>query len=313
MRLFCRFVGLAGSLMVVGLSLAALAQPAAPVPQAPAEPGVPTAAPPARDASDPVVASVDGHPILLSDVGKAVQGLPPAMRDLPFDKLYPVVLDRLIDHQAAVMLAQRAGLESDPTVRQQIATATDRILEGAYLARLTESQVTEAAIKARYDKLYAHRPIIEEVHARHILVATEAEARAIIADLARGADFVTTARIASKDADAESGGDLGFFRRDQVWPNLADAAFSLAPGQVDPDPVHNDFGWHVIKVEEKRSVAPPTLAEARDQIRQQLLVEAVQQAIDHARRQLVIHRYNLDGTALATTPVNEAEVVRPSH
>jgi peptidyl-prolyl cis-trans isomerase C len=312
MRLFCRLVRLVRVVGVLGFPLAALAQPLA-APKASPAASVPAAAAPAPDANDPVVASVDGHQILLSEVGKAVQSLPPAMRDLPFEKLYPVLLDRLIDHQAVVMLARRSGLETDPTVRQQITASTDRILEGAYLAQVADPKVTEAAIEARYDKLYAHRPITEEVRARHILVATEAEARAIIADLKRGADFVTTARIASKDADAERGGDLGFFRRDQVWPGLADAAFSLAPGQVGPDPLHNEFGWHVIKVEEKRSVAPPSLAQARDQIRQDLLVEAVQQAIDQARQQLVIRRYNVDGTVLATTPVNEAEVVRPSH
>ncbi len=274
--------------------------------------GVPAAAAPAG-ASDPVVASVDGHPILLSEIGKAVQALPESERALPFDKIYPAVLQRMIDHQTLVMVARRNNLDLAPQVQQAIQAATNEILEGAYLVRQAVPQVTEAAIKARYDQLYAHRPVTEEVHARHILVATEAQARAIIEDLKKGADFAITAQVASQDADGQNGGDLGFFRRDQVWPALADAAFSLQPGQVGPDPIKNEFGWHVIKVEERRQVAPPSYPEAHDDIRKTLLADAVARAIRQARGQVIIRKYNLDGTLLATGPSGDAAAATLVH
>jgi peptidyl-prolyl cis-trans isomerase C len=268
-----------------------------PPPASAAQAGPPSAEAPAG-AADPVVVSIDGHQIHLSDVGRVVQSLPPTLRDQPFDKLYPDLLERLVDHQALVMMARRSGLESRPDVRQDVQTATDRILEGAYLAQNAVPKVTEDAIRARYDQLYAHRSITEEVHARHILVSTEAEARAIIDDLKKGADFVTLARVASRDPDGERGGDLGFLRRSQISPGLADVVFGLQPGQVAPEPVHNEFGWHVIKLEEKRQVPPPTYGTMHDQIREDLLAEAVRQSVRQARGQVIIRRYNVDGTEI---------------
>jgi peptidyl-prolyl cis-trans isomerase C len=165
--------------------------------------------------------------------------------------------------------------------------------------------VTEQAIQARYNRQYANRTAAEEVRARHILVTSETDARKVLEDLQKGADFATIARLVSKDPDGVKGGDLGFFRREQVWPGFADVAFSLQPGQIGPDPIKNEFGWHVIKVEEKRLVAPPSFSDMHDQLRQELLSATVQQAIASARSQLAIHRYNLDGSEIdGRTQVN---------
>jgi len=260
------------------------------------------AAAPAQGAADPVVGSVEGHLIYLSDLAQASQTLPPNLRNMPFDTLYPVLLDRMIDHEALVIMARRKGLEESKDVQKKIQEATEKILEGAYLGTVADPQVTEQAIRDLYNRQFANRPAAEEVHARHILVSTEAEAMKVLEDLKNGADFATIARVVSKDPDAAKGGDLGFFRREQVWPGFADVAFSLQPGQVAPKPIHNEFGWHVIKVEERRLVAAPTYAELHDQLRQQLLANVVQKAINQAKDSLVIHRFNLDGSELDTGP-----------
>ena len=102
------------------------------------------------------------------------------------------------------------------------------------------------------------------------------------------------------------GGDLGFFRREQVWPSFADVAFSLQPGQIAPNPIKNEFGWHVIKVEDRRLVAPPSFSDVHDQLRQELLAGAVQQAVANARSQLAIHRFNLDGSEIDASPTVSA-------
>ena len=257
---------------------------------------------PAQTSPDPIIALVEGHPIYLSQLGRATRDLPENLRGLPFDTLYPVLLDRIVDHEALVTMARRGGLEDRPDVQEEIQAATGRILEGAYLSQEASPKVTEAAIQARYNRQFADRPAAEEVRARHILVASEGEARKVLDDLRKGADFATTARVLSKDPDGARGGDLGFFRREQVWPGFGDVAFSLQPGQLAPDPVKNEFGWHIIKVEEKRLVAPPGYSEAHDQLQQELLSAAVAQTVEQARAQLSIRRFNLDGTTLDTGP-----------
>lgn len=269
---------------------------------APSGIGTGEAAAPSQVIADPIAGSVEGHLIYLSDLGEASKSLPDNLKGLPFDTLYPVVLDRMIDHQALVIMAKRAGLEDKKQVQHDIQLATEKILEGAYLGEVAAPRVTEQAIQNRYNRLYANRPATEEVRARHILVTTEAEARKVLEDLQKGADFATIARVISKDPDAAKGGDLGFFRREQVWPNFADVAFALQPGQVAPNPVKNEFGWHVVKVEEKRLVAPPSFSDIHDQLKQELLAAAVQQAIDNARSSLAVHRFNLDGSELDTGP-----------
>ena len=260
------------------------------------------AAAPQQGQANPVVGSVEGHLIYLSDLSEALKTLPENLRGMPFDTVYPVLLDRMIDHEALVMMAERKGLDQTKPVQREIQAATDRILEGAYLGQVAAPQVTEQAIRARYNQEFANRPATEEVRARHILVSTEAEARKVLEDLKKGADFATVARLVSKDPDAAKGGDLGFFRREQVWPAFADVAFSLQPGQVAPNPIKNEFGWHVIKVEERRLVAPPSYSEVHDQLKQQLLAAAVQRAIANARSQLVIHSFNLDGSEIENGP-----------
>jgi peptidyl-prolyl cis-trans isomerase C len=244
-----------------------------PVPGPPSSvlvPGATDQIAPIEGAANPVIGSVDGHLIYLSEVGRAAQTLPENLRGLPFDTVFPVVLDRLIDHQALVIMAKRAGLEDVPEVRREIEAAIERILEGAWLSREASPKVTDAAVQARFNRQFANRPATEEVRARHILVGSEAEAMKAIDDLRAGADFATLARAVSKDPDRDKGGDLGFFRYEQVWPAFAELAFSLPPGQVGSVPIRNEFGWHVVKIEEKRFVAPPSFPEIQGQLRQEL-------------------------------------------
>jgi peptidyl-prolyl cis-trans isomerase C len=257
---------------------------------------------PITTGADPVVGSVDGKLIYLSDLTRVTNTLPEQMRNLPFESVMPALLERLIDHQSLTMTARRAGMDKSPEIQREMQAAADLVLERAWLAQVTPSKVTEAAIVARFNREYANRPATDEVRARHILVGTEAEGITVIQELKTGADFATVARVTSKDPDGRQGGDLGFFRRDQVWPGFADVAFSLQPGQISPAPIHNEFGWHVVKVEERRLVAPPTLSEVRDKIREDLTAQAVKEAVAGARSQLIIHKFNLDGSEIDDDP-----------
>ena len=248
-----------------------------------------TAAAPAN----PVVAKVDGHAIRLSDVEQAAAALPPKT-------LLPMLLERMIDARALVAQARREGMEHDPAVQKQMAAATDQVLENAILSKEVKPLITPSALKAAYQKDIAGKPGPEEVHAEHILVPTKAEAEKIIAKLNKGADFATLAKQYSKDPGAKNGGDLGFFKKDEMVPAFADAAFALKPGTYTKTPVHSQFGWHVIKVLARRQAPAPTFAEAEDGLRQKILKAGVEKAVAKARAGVKVELFNLDGTPAAT-------------
>ena len=277
----------------------AWAQSAPPAASAPAPA---SSAAPASPAADPVVAKVNGKPILLSDVKDAIQNLPQNAQALPPQTLYPMLLDQMIDGRALVAEAQRTGLDKDPAVQRQVAAAEEQALETALLHKEIAPLVTEAAVRARYDAEIAGKPGVEEVHARHILVPDEATAKQVIAELNKGGDFAALSKQYSKDPGAaQQGGDLGWFKKDEMVPAFADAAFALKPGQVDQTPVHTQFGWHVIQVIERRTDPPPSFEQASQELRQKMIQEAVQQAVAHARTQVTVEKFNLDGSPVRAT------------
>ena len=268
----------------------------------------PQATAPAQTAApaDPVVATVNGQPIHLSDLQDAAQSLPENLRGAPPSTLYPLLLDQLIDGRALAAEARKTGLDKDPAVQRQVAAAADRALESAMLSKEVGPSITEAAVRARYDKEIAGKPGEEEVHAKHILVDSEDQAKKIIAELKGGADFATLAKQYSKDPTAaQQGGDLGFFKKDEMVPAFADAAFALQPGQISPEPVHTQFGWHVIQVVERRRDQPPTFEQAHDQLRQEMIKEGVQKAVAQARADVTVEKFNLDGSPIRATDTAE--------
>jgi len=296
----CLFAAVAPAILSPAIGFAQVST--APIDLAPGPSGRSPMRAPAAAGSDAVIGSVDGKLIYLSDLTRATNALPEQMRNLPFDSVMPILLDRLIDHQVLTMTARRNGLDKKPDIQREMQAAADLVLERAWLAQVTPSKVTDAAIEARFNREYANRPATDEVRARHILVGSEADAKSVLEELKGGADFASVARVVSKDPDGKQGGDLGFFRRDQVWPGFADVAFSLQPGQIGAVPIHNEFGWHIVKVEERRLVAPPALSEVRDKIRQELTAQAVREAIADARSQMIVHKFNLDGSEIDNDP-----------
>jgi peptidyl-prolyl cis-trans isomerase C len=136
------------------------------------------------------------------------------------------------------------------------------------------------------------------VHARHILVPTEAEAKSVIAELEKGADFAALAKKYSKDPGAESGGDLGYFGHDDMVKEFADAAFALSPGQYTKTPVKTEFGWHVIKVEDRRAGKPPSFEEAREQLSREIAHGIIDGKLHDLRNAAKIEEFGLDGKPL---------------
>jgi peptidyl-prolyl cis-trans isomerase C len=256
---------------------------------------------PTSAGADPVVAKVNGQAIRLSDLSDAAKSLPPQMQAMPPSVLYPMLVDQLVDRQALVDEARKVGLDKDPSVQKQMAAASDRALQTALISKEVGPNVSEDAVRARYDQEIAGKPGEEQVHARHILVQTEAEAKDIVAQLNKGADFGTLAKQHSKDPGAAQGGDLGFFKKGDMVPEFADAAFALKPGQFSQTPVHTQFGWHVIKVEERKQDEAPSFEQAHDELRQKMIQEDVQRVLKQARNDATVEKFNIDGSPRRAT------------
>ncbi len=297
-----RLAGAAFAASLFGSTAFAQTPPAAtpapkPAASAPA-PGAPPPGTPPGTPADPVVARIGKAEIHLSDISEAAQTLPEEMRGMPPATLYPLLLDQMIDRKAIVIEARKEKLQDDPQVERAIARATDTALQNAVLARDIGPLVTDAALRARYDQTIAGKTGEEEVHASHILVASEDEAKQIIADLNKGGDFAALAKQHSTDPAAQQGGDLGFFKKSDMVPEFAETAFALKAGEVAQSPVHTQFGWHVIKVIERRVAAPPTFEQARDQIRQQIIQDGIRKVVEKAKTGLTVERFNADGSPM---------------
>lgn len=257
-------------------------------------------------APDPVLAKVNGQPIHASDLKAAVDSLPPQARAMPPQQLYPLLLDQLVDAQALLVEARKTGLDKEPDVQRSMQMAEDRTLASAMLNKVVRPQVSDDAVKAKYDAEFANKPGETEVHARHILVSDEATAKKIIAELKKGGDFAALSKQYSKDPGASAqGGDLGFFKKTDMVPEFADAAFALKDNEVTPEPVKTQFGWHVIQTLQHRTSAPPTFEQERDELRQQMVQAAVQKEVAQARSEVTVERFNMDGSPVKATDTAE--------
>ncbi|MBP0491489.1 peptidylprolyl isomerase [Pararoseomonas indoligenes] len=284
-------------LLLLSVALPTLLSAGLALAQAPAASPAPTAAAAATPPGNPVVARVDGQEIRLSDVREAAQELPDELKNAPPAMLFPLILDQLVAQKALVAKARAEGLQNDPEVQRRVARATDQELQQALLRREVAPALTEEALRARYNRESANRQGVEEVHARHILVPTEAAANAALAEVRKpGADFAEVARRLSTGPGSQQGGDLGFFKKSDMIPEFAEAAFALQPGQITDKPVQTSFGWHVIKVEERRTAPAASFEDSQEALRQAAFEEAVNAAVERVRSAAQVERFNLDGS-----------------
>jgi len=255
-----------------------------------------------ESAGERVVATVNGEDITLADVEEAIAALPQQVRQMPRQSLIPAVANQLAVGKLMAERGYEAGLAEDPVVERRLATAEETIIQEVWLDRQVEERIDEQAIEAAYQDYLEANPPGPEVRARHILVETEEAAQALIGRLDEGADFAELAQEASIGPSAASGGDLGWFAQGDMVAPFAEAAFALEPGAYSETPVETQFGWHVILTEDRREGEPPTLAEMRGQLEQQLTREAVQSIVDDVRADAEIVLYGPDGEPLEGVP-----------
>ena len=255
---------------------------------------------------DPVVATVTGDDIHLSEVIDTQAQLPQQYQSMPMEAMFPALVERVIDIRLVAREARANGIADDPDVRRELAQIENQIISQVFLTRHIDAMITDEEVQARYDEHIAALPPDEEISARHILLVTEEDALAVIASLGEGADFIELAAEKSIGPSADRGGDIGYFGRGNVVPEFADAAFALEPGQTSETPVQSEFGWHVIKVDDRRAVAPPSLEEMREQFVTEISQQLIAELIGELRDAAAIERFNMDGSP-KTEPEPAAE------
>jgi peptidyl-prolyl cis-trans isomerase C len=240
---------------------------------------------------------VNGAEIRRSELEVTQRRLPEQYRQLPLQVIFDPLLDQVINGRLLAAEAKKRRLESRPEVQAAIAAATEEVLRDNFVQQAVETGATPDKLRAAYDALKTQPGFAaEEVHARHVLVASEGEAREVLAQLGGGADFGELAKTRSTDPSAKTnGGDLGYFGRDAMVPEFADAAFTIPLGTVGKDPVQSQFGWHVIKVEDRRQTIP-TFEEKEPELREQVAREIVNALVTQIRGGAQVQRFGLDGT-----------------
>jgi len=264
-------------------------------------------------AADTVVAVINGKELHRKDL-EDFKASTPQLRQLPIDSIYDQLLETLINDQIITAEARKQNLQNDAQVKAKLKDLENKVIQQAYLSKQVEARVTDASVKQRYDDASAKFVPAEEVHARHILVETEEQAKQIIAELGKGGSFQDIAKAKSKDTNSgKEGGDLGFFTKEEMVPAFATAAFELKPGQVSEKPVQTQFGWHVIKVEEKRQSSIPPFEQVKDQIRSELSQETVMATIKDLRDKADVKRFSLEGQPLPSKPQPPQAQPQPAH
>jgi peptidyl-prolyl cis-trans isomerase C len=249
----------------------------------------------------PVVARVDGVPIYESDLAMAEDDLGAELQNVPPD----VRREHLISYIADIILVTKAAearnLQNGDEFKQRLAFLRNKLLMGALLSDHARKVTTDEALQQVYNEQVKPMGATEEVRARHILVPTEEEARSVVEQLKAGADFAELAKKLSKDPGASDGGDLGYFTKDQMVPEFANVAFQMYPGQVS-NPIKTQFGWHVIKLEDRRNRPVPEFEKLRDQIEAFVARRAQTELVGQLREKAKIERLDAKGNVIPPTP-----------
>ena len=221
-----------------------------------------------------VLAHVDGQPVTDQDVAQLMATMGQQLQQLPEPARKRAALDRLIDMKVIAAQAAKDGLDKSDEVQKRLEQVRQQLLINEYVKQKVDASITDAEVKARYEKDAAAFVAPEETKARHILVKTKEEATAIIADLDKGGDFAKIAEEKSQDpGSAKQGGDLGYFGPGDMVKPFEDAVAALKVGEYTKTPIETQFGFHVIKLDDRRKQKIPGLDEVKDQVRQALVGE----------------------------------------
>lgn len=230
-----------------------------------------------------VYATVEGEKVTGQDLLAFVSQLPPQIQQAPAAQLLPVIVNQLVNDKLVTKKAYKEEYQKNPKVQEAVKNAEKQIVRNQYVQDFLEGKLDETALRKKYEEMLFNTPRQLQVKARHILVEDEAKAKDLIAQLEKGADFAELAKEHSTGPSAENGGDLGYFSRNQMVEEFAAKAFELEPGSFSKEPVNTEFGWHIIKVEERRPSPKPEFEQVQERVRAQLADELVREMISELR------------------------------
>lgn len=259
--------------------------------------------------ADKVVAKVNGMSITERDLAYAAEDLGERLAQVPEAKRRDEMINYLVDLKLGAKAAADAKIGEGPEFAARVAYLRDKVLLEEYINREAKKTATPEAARKLYDETLKSLPPEEEVNARHILVEDEAQAKAVVERLKKGEDFAKVAGEISKDpGSGKEGGSLGWFSKERMVPEFAEAAFKLDKGQLS-EPVKSQFGWHIIRLEDRRTKPQPEFEAVKPQIDQYLERKAQQDIILSLRGNAKVER--LDQPATAPAPAKPAEPKKP--
>ena len=238
----------------------------------------------------PIVANVNNEDISLETMIHAMNELPPEIQSQPFMSYYEDLLERVIDIKLFAQEGKKMKLDEEPSVRAAIDFVIEKVLMQAFLSKYVQENIKEENIKASYNNFIADETSREEIKASHILMDTESEAIDVINMLNDGDDFAELAKNKSTGPSGPSGGDLGWFKRGQMVPPFEKAAFSLNKNEITQLPVQTQFGWHVIKIFDKRIPEAPSYESMKSKLIQDLERKIVSKKIQDLRNDALIEK-----------------------
>ena len=244
------------------------------------------------------MARVEGIAIRRSDVVNFQRSLPPQLQQMPVEALFEPIVERLVSQKLIAAQGRKDNVQNDAEFKARMAQFEERVMQEIVLNRMLEKRMTDAALRERFAAFQKDNPGREEVRARHILVANEQGAKDIIVELGKGGDFAKIAADRSIDpAGKQSGGDLGFFGKDDMVPEFWTAASGLKAGETSKAPVKSQFGWHVIRVEERRAVSE-SFEEVREKLASDMSQELMTGYVEGLVKAAKVERFGLDGKPL---------------
>jgi peptidyl-prolyl cis-trans isomerase C len=252
----------------------------------------------AAKGDDTVVATIGSTKVLKKEVTDAIKGIPQLANadGAAQAAVFPRVLEQVVTEKLIGNAAKSAGLEKSAEYKKRLAAVQEQLVKQLYVESILDKKVTEAGIKAEYETFKAQNAGKPEIRARQILVNSEDEAKQVVKELDDGAKFEELAKKRSTGPSAQSGGEIpGYFIKDEMVPEISDAAFSLEPGTYTKAPIKSSFGWHVIKVEDKRDRKVPELKDIESALRNKLGQDAIGALAAELRAKGDVKLFDIDG------------------
>lgn len=251
---------------------------------------------------NPVVATVNGTDIMRSDVFGFIATLPEQVRQMPIQNLFPMALDQVINNNLISQKSENAKLENDEEVAKLMEQAKTQIIRNIYVDRALDKEVTEKSLEKAYKELVSEMEKVQETKARHILVDSEDKAKEVIAKLKKGSKFEDMVKEYSTGPSAEKGGELGWFAKSEMVPEFAEAAFAVKKGDFSKEAVKTQFGWHIIKVDDRRQRPEPKFEDVKPQLEAQLRQKTLGELLDKWQKDSKVKKFDINGE-----PVKDAK------